>query len=766
MEFGCLAAATVPWCRKHRGLVAVSQFICSVILIGSMSAASTWTGGGANVNWSTGGNWSGGTPTSSNTTDLIFAGTTNLGTAGTPLNQDIATPMTLNSITFNSGAGAFFLGGGALRMDGTGASITQSSSSAQSIANNISNPNNKPTTLTLDGTGSGVVTLSGIISPGNGGRDYELVKNGSSTFALTGNNTYAGGTTINGGTLIANSATSMGATGGGLTINAGTLEVSTGFTTTRVYTLGNSASTIQVDPSQTLTVSSVIGGTGALNKTGSGTMVLGGNNTFSGGTNVSAGTLQINATDRLSNTGALTISGGTFSLQTFNETAGAVSLTSGSITGSGSATLTGSSYTVESGSVTAILAGSGSLTKTTSGTVTLSGANTYTGGTTINAGTLVANSAASLGATSGGLTLNGGTLEIATGFSTTRAITVGNAASTVRVDASQTFTIATAVGGIGTFNKTGSGTLVLSAASTYSGGTNVSAGTFQLSASNRLADAGAVTVAGGTLDLQTFSDTVGAVSLTSGTISGSGAATLTGSSYAVQSGTVSAILAGSGAVTKTTSGNVTLTGTNTLTGAVTVSGGNLIAAGASGSALGSVSSVTVNSGGTLRLGANDQINNAATVTLAGGTLEKGNFSEGSTTLEGMGALTLTAAGSHLDFGTGTVGILSIASLNASTFTLTIDNWTGNYNTVGSGSTDRLIFDGDQSSNLGSFVFTGYGTGGVQFNIGGGYWEVVAAVPETSTWVSGLLAAGTTACLHVCRSRRVRGDGRGKRLPTA
>jgi autotransporter-associated beta strand protein len=479
-------------------------------------------------------------------------------------------------------------------------------------------------------------------------------------------------------------------------------------------------------------------------------MVLSGGNTYSGGTNVSAGTLRISAADRLTNAGALTVSGGTFDLQTFNETVGTVTLTSGSITGSGSATLTGSSYTVESGTASAILGGTGALTKNTSGTVTLSGANTYTGGSTVNGGTVVINSAASLGATSGGVTINAGTVEVATGFSSSRAFTLGNAASTIQVDPSQTFTLTSAIGGSGALNKTGSGTMVVSGANTYSGGTNVAAGTLQISASDRLVNTGALTVSGGTFDVQTFTETVGTVSLTSGTISGSGTGTLTGSSYAVQSGTASAILGGTGTMTKTTSGNVTLTGTNTFTGATTISGGKLIAAGASGSALGSTTAITVNSGGTLSLGANDQLNNSATVTMAGGTFEKGNFSEGLTTLQGMGALTLTASGSHIDFGTGTVGILSFASLNASTFDLTIDNWTGNYNTVGSGSTDRLIFDADQTTNLDNFFFTGYGAGGVQFNLGGGYWEVVAAVPEPSTWLGGALAFVVLGAWHARR----------------
>jgi autotransporter-associated beta strand protein len=208
----------------------------------------------------------------------------------------------------------------------------------------------------------------------------------------------------------------------------------------------------------------------------------------------------------------------------------------------------------------------------------------------------------------------------------------------------------------------------------------------------------------------------------------------------MQSGSVSAILNGSSAaMTKTTAGTVTLSGANTFSGTTTISGGTLTAAATSGSALGSTSAITVNSGGTLLLGATNQINDSAPMTLAGGTFARGNFSEGTTSAAGVGALTLAAAGSRLDFGTGTVGVLSFASLNAATFTLTIDNWTGNYNQVGSGSTDRLIFDADQTSNLSSFAFTGFGAGGVQFDLGNGYWEVVAAVPEPSTWLGGALA---------------------------
>ncbi len=571
----------------------------SLLSLSSAQAASTWNGGGADGNWSTGGNWTGGTPTSANTTDLIFAGTTRLGTAGTPLNQDIGTPMTLNSLTFASGAGAFFLGGGALRFDGGASStITQSSSSAQSIANNFSAPSsNSTTTITLAGNGTGLVTLSGIIATGNGQRDYALVKSGTGTFALTGANTYAGGTTINGGTISVNSASSLGT--GALSLNAGTLEISTGFSTSRTITLGDVASTFQIDPSQTYTVTSAIGGTGALNKTGTGTMVLSGSNTFSGGAVVTAGTLQISANDRLANAGNVTVSGGTFDLQTFTDTVGAVSLTSGSIIGTGTGALTGSSYDVQSGTVSAILAGTGALTKSTSGTVTLTGANTYSGGSTINAGTVIVNSAASLGATSGGLALNAGTVEVATGFSTSRVYTLGNSASTIQVDPSQTLTITSAIGGTGALNKTGTGTLTLSGTNTYSGGSIINSGSvIANSAASLGATSGALTLNAGTLEIATGYSTGRTYTL------GNAASTIQVDSS--QTLTMTSAIGGTGKLNKTGAGTLLLTVSDTYSGGTDIAAGILELGGdsAGNENAGSLGSgaVTVDTGGQLRLG--------------------------------------------------------------------------------------------------------------------------------------------------------------------
>jgi autotransporter-associated beta strand protein len=970
---------------------AVTRLCCALIFLTLVQASWAtiwiWDGNGGNVNWNTAGNWIGGPPISSSTTDLTFSGNNNTGTALIPLNQNIASPFQLNTLSFANGAGSFFLGGNPLAFTGNSNMITQDSSSAQSIANNIAASKNSTVTLTLTGAGTGVVTLSGSINAGNGNRDYAINKSGSGTFSLTGNNTYAGGTTINGGTLIVNSATSLGDISGGLTLNAGTLEIATGFSTLRAITLNNAASTFQVDPSQTFTVTSVMTGSGALNKTGTGTMVLGGANTFGGGTIVSSGILQLAAAERLLNAGDLTISGGTFDLQTFGETTGVVTLVSGSIIGSG--TLTGSDYQFESGTVSAPLGGAAALTKSGPGIVMLSGTSSYSGGTTINGGTLVINSSANLGTLAGGLSINAGTLEIATGFTTMRAILLGDSASTFQIDAGQTYTVTSAIGGAGTLNKTGTGTMVLSGANTYSGGTVVSTGTLQLGGAERLLNAGTLTISGGTFDVRTFGETTGAVTLSSGSIIGT-SGTLTGSSFTFQSGLVSAIIAGAGAVTKNTAGLVTLsgnniytgsttisagtlqvntnnalgtvangtsvsngaalklnnvnystaepltlngsgisnggaltnsgtstfagaitlatdatisagggtlnltggilkdgttltfagggtvnittngitggspnsdlvvdgstvvlsaassyngpttvqnsgtlrlggsnmlptspqtamtvnngtldlagysdgvasltgnssaivknsvaggtstftinpgigisttfdgviagtnggtqgnialqkngagtlilTGQNTFSGTTTINGGTLTAAANSGGALEYTNSITVNSGGTLMLGANDQINNAATIFLGGGTLARGDFSEGAANSVGVSTLALTASGSHIDFGTGTPGVLTFDIFLPGTDSLTIDNWTGTAGIEGSGTTDRLIFASDQTANLSSFIFTGYGAGAMEVDLGNGYFEITpfSAVPEPSTYLAAAL----------------------------
>jgi fibronectin-binding autotransporter adhesin len=119
--------------------------------------------------------------------------------------------------------------------------------------------------------------------------------------------------------------------------------------------------------------------------------------------------------------------------------------------------------------------GSGSLSKSGNGIVTLEGGNTYTGGTTINAGTLYITNDVCLGG--GPLTFSGGTLGISGNIASARPFYL-NGSGTINTNSynmSVSGPIADGVGS-GGLNKIGSGTLFLNAANTYTGGTMVSSG--------------------------------------------------------------------------------------------------------------------------------------------------------------------------------------------------------------------------------------------------------------------------------------------------
>ncbi len=231
----------------------------TLVVSHSAQAASTWNGGGGNVNWSTAGNWTGGTPTSNVATDLIFAGTTNLGTSGTPLNQNIGNPMILNSITFSATAGNFFLGGSGLAITaGSSFTITQSSANNQSIANAITHTGgNSPVTLALAGDGGGVVTLSGAITEGVGsGRTLGITKSGTSTFVLTASNAYTGLTTVSAGKLTVGSSGSINSTSS-ISIAGGEFNYNSTSTLTQAVSFTGTGGTLSgsgtINPAVTVT---------------------------------------------------------------------------------------------------------------------------------------------------------------------------------------------------------------------------------------------------------------------------------------------------------------------------------------------------------------------------------------------------------------------------------------------------------------------------------------------------------------------------------
>jgi autotransporter-associated beta strand protein len=180
-------------------------------------------------------------------------------------------------------------------------------------------------------------------------------------------------------------------------------------------------------------VSGSVTGIGALQKTGNGLLILGGSNSYTGGTIISGGTLQTANPNALGSPGGnLAVNAGTLDLDGKSINVGALSGSSGSVittTAAGTITLTSSAAgsTTYAGSITA---GSGQLglTQAGAGTLKLTGNNTYTGPTGVNAGTLIVSGSLSgtgsasvaLGATlevdgllnhSASTTLNGGTLQ-------------------------------------------------------------------------------------------------------------------------------------------------------------------------------------------------------------------------------------------------------------------------------------------------------------------------------------------------------------------
>jgi autotransporter-associated beta strand protein len=177
---------------------------------------------------------------------------------------------------------------------------------------------------------------------------------------------------------------------------------------------------------------------------------------------------------------------------------------------------------------------------------------------------------------------------------TNQTLTLAGPAIVANADA----TIASAIAGAVGLNKSGAGMLTLTSTNTWSGGTVVSAGTLKVSGNATLGlTNNPLTVAGGVLDLGGTSRWAGTATVGGGSISNG---TLLATTFDGRSGTVNAVLAGSSvSLTKTTSGLLTLGGTNTYTGGTILDAGTLSIASAAN--LGGAANLLTFAGGLLQI---------------------------------------------------------------------------------------------------------------------------------------------------------------------
>ena len=285
----------------------------------------------------------------------------------------------------------------------------------------------RPITLNAPGGTIDTQSFATTIAQGITGAGA-LTKAGAGGLTLTGNNAYAGGTTI----------------------SAGTLQLGNGGTTGSIIGDVANSGVLSFNRSDTNTFAGAISGTGSVSQIGTGTTILTGDSTYTGGTTISAGTLQLG-------------NGGT----------------TGSIVGDVADNGVLAFNRSDTATFPGIISGSGSLSQIGAGTTILTGDNTYTGGTTISAGTLQLGNGGTTGSIVGNVTDNG----------------------MLAFNRSDRVTFPGTISGTGGVSEIGSGMTILNANNTYTGPTNVLAGTLVVGdpshTSAALSGGGVTTVARG-----------------------------------------------------------------------------------------------------------------------------------------------------------------------------------------------------------------------------------------------------------------------------
>ena len=582
-------------------------------------------------------NWDSGTIVVSAAND--YAGNTTIGTAGPAYWVDNTANPTLklgadNALPHGAGKGNLVFGTSAnnntptLDLNGHNARINGLSGSSNAVIDNKSGTGTY--TLTVGDNDQGG-TFGGVIKNTSG--TLALTKTGSGTLTLTGANTFTGAVAVNGGTLHANPGNGASnrafSYASGITVNSGATLV----------TCANGLFGWNDNQEHPITVNS--GGiltTDENADVGVGTVTLAGGTLANVGVNPDYGTWRFDdATDKLAVTEDSTVTALNVKFQNGAE----IDVSAGK-----TLSFTGTITDTKNGGVSSVV-------KTGVGKLTLTNANTYTGGTTLSAGTLNVNNAAAIG--TGALTITGGTLDNTSGaaiamttnnaqkwngdfsFAGSYDLDLGTGAVAIGGTGDRTVTVAgtLTVGEVRSATlglvKQGAGTLVLTSTginskndgSIIGGVLNVATGTLQMNRTGAPdADSGDVTASGGVTGAGTitngaagqrwlFSKTSGSADFSGTLANGPGA------------GALGFNMAGTG--------TQTLSGANTYTGVTTVGAGTLVVNGSLGD-----TAVTVANGAKL-MGSGtigSQTTKAASVTIqSGGTHSPGN-SPGVQTING------------------------------------------------------------------------------------------------------------------------------------
>jgi len=421
--------------------------------------------------------------------------------------------------------------------------------------------------------------------------------------ALTVVNGFTFGTGAGNFTITGNAITWGGNIGFAANPAAATIE-----TINLAMTLGANR-TVATQNSGNVTLGGVISGSAGLIKTGNGTLTLNATNTYTGGTSVlGLNNLELGAVNALGN-GTLTIGDGILAgncrvrLNGYSQTI--TGLTMGGVFGVQGSVLEGfgvqggtlSTLTIQIGSGTSSTnlatylrdgAGTGyaggklAIVKTGAGTLDVSlmqsGNQGYTGGLTVNDGTLTYNSTSTIYGLGGGtITLGGGILNYSSNGSVaiTQNLTLTSTTSSAMKNDAGTVTVLSAISGGGNLTKSGVGTLTLNATNTYTGTTTVSTGTLLLSAGDINSSSGVSVASGATFTNNSVVAFTKNLTLADGAVvSGSGA--FTPSSLTITANLTAFTTVALGATSLAKDGNLELTLSGIADGNYTLFSGSAI----------------------------------------------------------------------------------------------------------------------------------------------------------------------------------------------